>query len=537
MALHFKFVSSMFRRAAIMVWLTASALVSSPVGAQAERPDAPTVQVTGGTLVGARSQGVETFLGIPYAAAPIGENRWMAPQPAQPWSGARDASHFGASCWQPVDPKGFGPWTHEYVVQGKVSEDCLFVNVWRPVQRPAGKLPVLVWIHGGAFMSGSGSVPIYDGRHLAQRGVVVVTINYRLGVLGFLAHPELTHVTAGGPPGNFGLHDQIAALKWVQANITALGGDPDRVTIAGQSAGAMSVHSLVASPLTHDLFGGAIAQSGLPTGLMAAKSLTSAQADGAAYAEAHGAGTLAALRALSPEQLNAGEGGMLRFAPIVDGVLLPADVSAMIAEGRFNDVPMLVGQNADDGVNLAPKPPATQAFYDSYVKDTFGTMGDQFTVLYPSGSAEARAQAIRAIHLDRGLASIWQWSEGRLMNGHAPVWSYLFNHIEPGPESARWRVFHSSEIPYVFGTLDASPERGFTQKDRTVSLEISSYWLNFVRSGNPNGATLPAWPRLDRQTPQMLNIGDSTESRPLLPAPRFKAYRDYLEQGGIVSMF
>lgn len=502
----------------------------------------PQVNLAQGALIGARADGVDAFLGIPFAAAPTGANRWRAPQPAQNWTAPRDASHFGASCWQPVDKRGFGPWTHEYVVQDEVSEDCLFLNIWRPAQTSAQKRPVLVWIHGGGFGSGSGSVPIYNGAHLAARGVIVVTINYRVGVLGFLAHPDLTAEAHGAPPANFGLQDQIAALRWLRDNVARFGGDPAKITIAGQSAGSMSVHDLVASPLAHGLFRGAIAQSGLPTGPMTGKTLAAAEADGVRFAADKGGASLAALRAMTPAELNAGQGPGLRFAPVIDGVLLPASVPDLLARGRFNDVPMIVGQTVDDGVNLAPPTPATQDTYRSYLTATFGAMADRFASLYPAKDDAGRQAAMDAIHLDRGLASIWQWGQDRLAHGKAPVWAYLFSHVEPGPEAARWRVFHSSEIPYVFDTLHTSPERGFAAKDHAVSLEISRYWLNFVQYGTPNapaaaGKTLPRWPQLTANAPTMLNIGDATKAAPLLPPAKLDAFQAYLAQGGTVSMF
>lgn len=522
-----------------------AALMAMALGAAAPlaaASAAPHVTIAQGALIGKEAQGVDAFLGIPFAAPPTGANRWRAPQPAQGWKAPRDAAHFGASCWQPVDKRGFGPWSHEYVVQDEVSEDCLFLNVWRPAQRAEAKLPVLVWIHGGGFSSGSGSVPIYDGAKLAARGAIVVTINYRIGVLGFLAHPDLTREAKGAPPANFGLQDQIAALRWLRDNVAAFGGDPARITIAGQSAGSMSVHDLVASPMAHGLFRGAIAQSGLPTGPMTGKPLAAAEADGVEFAHARGADSLAALRALTPAQLNAGQGPGLRFAPVVDGVLLPASVPDLMARGAFNDVPMIVGQTVDDGVSLAPPQPVSETAYRTYLTQTYGAMADRFAALYPATDNAARQAAMDSAHLDRGLASLWQWGQDRLTKGKAPIWAYLFSHVEPGPESARWKVFHSSEIPYVFDTMHTSPERGFTAKDREVSLEISEYWLNFVKYGTPNapGAAAkaaPQWPQMTLPNPTMLNIGDATKAVPLLPAAKLEAYRAYLAQGGVVSMF
>ncbi|HEX4097160.1 MAG TPA: carboxylesterase family protein, partial [Caulobacteraceae bacterium] len=308
-------------RGPVGVALTALLAAAALTGARSEAPPAPMVHVADGALQGARQGGADAYLGIPFAAPPVGELRWHAPLPAKAWSGAHDATHFGASCWQAVSAKGFGPWTHEYVVDGPVSEDCLYLNVWTPARSGAGR-PVLVWFHGGGFSQGSGSVPIYDGAHLAAQGVVVVTVNYRLGVLGFFAHPELTREASGGATGNYGLMDMIAALKWVRANAAAFGGDPGAVTIAGQSAGGMAVHDLIVSPLAKGLFQRAVIESGLP-GVAPNQPLADAEAAGVAFAKAHGAADLAALRAMSPAQLSQGARGS--FAPMRDGVLLPAD--------------------------------------------------------------------------------------------------------------------------------------------------------------------------------------------------------------------
>ncbi len=490
-------------------------------------------------LVGGASDGkVEAFLGIPYAAPPVGAYRWRPPRPAKTWRGTRDARQFGASCWQPVDPKGFGPWTHEYVVQDAVSEDCLFLNIWRPV-RPAERLPVLVWIHGGGFMAGSGSVPIYNGRNLAARGVIVVTLNYRLGALGFLAHPEITRETpAGGAPGNFGLQDQIAALRWLRTNVAAFGGDPGRITLAGQSAGAMSVHALVTSPLAKGLFSAAIAQSGPPTRSMPTPDLAAAERDGLAFGQEKGASTLKDLRGLRPEQLNVGTMGGLRFVPISDGVLLPRSVPDMSAAGQFNDVPMIVGQTADDGVSLGLAPgPLSAAAYQKTLSGYFGEMAPEFAAVYPAADELQRASATRQIRIDRGLATILDWAQDRARSGRSPIYAYLFSHVEPGAGSSLWGSFHSSEIPYVFDTLEAAPERTFTRQDHQVMLAISTYWLNFVRTGNPNGAGQPIWPALDPANPEMIDFGAKTVALPLIQPARLHLYRRFLAQGGTVSLF
>ena len=461
--------------------------------------DAPHAKVSTGELAGVRQAGVAEFLGIPFAAPPVGDLRWRAPKPPIAWKGVRAADHFGASCLQDVTPAGFGPWKHEYVVQGAVSEDCLFLNVWTPALA-GGHLPVLVWIHGGAFTSGSGSVPIYNGTALASQGVVVVTINYRVGIWGFLAHPDLSREAAGAPPSNFGLQDMVAALRWVQTNINAFGGDPKHVTLAGQSAGSMSVHDLLVSPLAKGLFAQAISESGLPT-TMPARSLGEAQAAGEAFVHFVGAKDIAALRAMSAAKIQAGA-PKFGISPVVDGVLLPEDPMEMIAAGHFNAVPVLIGLDADEG-----------SMHDDYG---------------PKAAAELR---------DSGLAAVYFWARAYQARSHEPMYTYFDTYVEPGADSGRYGAFHSSEIPYVFGTLNTAPERGFTPKDLAHSQEMSAYWVSFIAHGDPNGAHRPLWPKFDAAHPQVMELGVVAHAIPLLTQEKLKAQEDIIENGGTPRMF
>jgi len=312
---------------------------------------APIVRIAQGALAGVRPGQVDAFLGVPYAAPPVGRNRWRAPQAAPYWQGIRPAKEFAASCWQHMTPGGVGPWTHEYVPQGRTSEDCLYLNIWTPAANVRRRLPVLVWVPGGGFVSGSGSAAVYNGASLAAQGIVVVTINYRVGVFGFFVTPALAKEAARDhePPGNYGLQDVLAALHWVRRNIAAFGGDPDAITLGGQSAGAMSVHDIIVSPLATGLFQRAIAQSGLPD-TEPTPSLAEAAEAGEAFARAKGATTLAALRALTPQELTSGAGprqGPL-LLPIIDGVLLPAPPATLLIPGAFADVPILAGIDADE---------------------------------------------------------------------------------------------------------------------------------------------------------------------------------------------
>jgi len=497
-------------------------------GVAAAGAAAPVAHTPLGDLVGVSQQGADAYLGIRFAAPPVGALRWRAPQPVGRWSGRKLAQTFGHSCWQAVSPQGFGPWTHEYVVQGDIREDCLFLNVWAPAHA-RGKLPVLVWIHGGGFNSGSGAIPIYDGRALAARGIVVVTINYRVGVFGFLAHPDLTREAAGGPNANFGLQDMIAALKWVRGNIAAFHGDPAAVTIAGQSAGSMAVHELIASPLAKGLFARAIGESGLPDPGDAPE-LAQAEAAGVAFAKDKGAQTIGELRAMPPEALAASTGAnQVRFVPVLDGVVLPS-------LKPLSRVPTLLGYTADEGSALgrdygSGEPEMLQRL----IADHYGTSAARFAPFYPASTPEERAESNRQVRRDSGAGDIYAWAQRR--GGEPAIYAYRWTHIEPGPQSDRWRAFHSSEIPYVFQTLGASPERQFTPADRALSHRISTYWLNFVRNGDPNGGGLPRWPKFELSSPQILAIGSRIESRPLLPPAKMATMRAFIAGGGQPSIF
>ncbi|GJG86668.1 carboxylic ester hydrolase [Gemmatimonadetes bacterium T265] len=457
-------------------------------------PAGDTVRTSAGLLTGTASDraGGRAYLGVPYAAPPVGPLRWRPPQPAPAWPGMRAADHFAPACVQP-GPAAFGPWTLEFLLRGPVSEDCLTLNVWTgagPNRNGAGR-PVLVWVHGGGFTGGSGDVPVYDGAALAARGLVVVTLNYRLGALGFLAHPALTAESPEHASGDYGLLDQVAALRWVRDNVAAFGGDPARVTVAGQSAGAASVVLLTASPLARGLFQRAVVESG-PGGLAAfgmattraiTRPLAEAERDGVAFAAALGAAggrapSLAALRALPASAFVAAPGAAgaaapprIRFGPVVDGRFLPEPVDAVVAAGRQSDVPTLTGINADEG-SASP---------------TYG-----------------RSDTVRL--RDLGLASLHRVLAERARTARTPAYAYLFDRAIPWPEHPEFGAFHTAEVPYVFGTLDALP-RPWTAADRRLSATIMAYWVNFVARGDPNGAGLPAWPAFDPRRAAVQELG------------------------------
>lgn len=494
---------------------------------------APTARVVQGVLSGKSEGGVSAFLGVPFAAPPVGANRWRAPQAPAAWIGSRAADQFSPSCWQHVSDAGFGPFTSEYVVHGAVSEDCLYLNIWTPAHAGA-HLPVMVWIHGGAFRSGSASVPIYDGAALARKGILVVTVNYRLGVFGFLAHPDLTRESGGGPPANFGLQDIIASLRWMHDNIAAFGGDPAQVTIAGQSAGAIAVHDLIVSPLASGLFQRAIAESGMPDTAPPIP-LATAEAAGEAFAKSMDATSIEALRVMPAAELASRATGPM-FVPIIDGVLIPEAPTRALASGQYNHTPILTGLNGDEGSAMSPGYGSSDpAAFIALAQRLYGPAADRVRALYPAEGEMARADASRALLRDRGLAALYAWRRDRASD--EPVFAYLFAHIEPGSQSMRWRAFHSSEIPYIFGTLDTAKDRVFTAQDRAISRTLSDYWVNFVRTGNPNSALLPARPQFAAPRFEIMQFGDDSGPRPVLPPETRAVLDDFLQHGGKVGLF
>jgi para-nitrobenzyl esterase len=497
---------------------------------------APQVTIAQGLLAGTSDGAVDAYRGIPYTAAPMGKNRWRAPQPMDKWTGARKADRFAANCMQSIAPPGLSqstPWTSEYQITGPVSEDCLYLNVWTPARRAAKPLPVFFWIHGGGFSSGGGDVPIYDGRNLAARGIVVVTINYRLGLYGFLAHPALS-AEQGGSSGNYGLLDQIAALHWVKENIRAFGGDASSITIAGQSAGAASVHDLILSPLAKGLFARAIAESGSGMGIPL-PSKSDADTAGLRFAETVGARSLDELRALTSEQIEKIHGAQLApiVVPTADGRVLPEDPAAALREGRYCDTPILTGYNSDESTSFGGQQPTTEASYRQLVGNRYGTFVDRILELYP---AQDYATSAETLARDRIYASMLLWAQEHRRTSHYPVYEYVFTHIEPGPQSAKFKSFHSSEIPYVFDTLDKAPERKFSTTDRAISIELQNYWLNFVRTGDPNGTGLPTWPAADN-TLIVMEIGERAHAREAIGTEQFALFQDFVAHGGALGMF
>jgi para-nitrobenzyl esterase len=487
------------------------------------------VKVTGGLVSGVpgNDPAITTYKGIPFAAPPVGSLRWREPQPVMAWPGVLKADRFSASCIQQIVPE-FGPWTYEFMTHNDVSEDCLYLNVFTAAQSVTGKRPVFVHIYGGGFMQGSAAVPIYDGEGLAKKGLVVVTFNYRVGALGFLAHPELTKESGHQASGNYGLMDQIAALRWVHENIARFGGDPNNVTIDGQSAGSMSVHDLTAAPLARGLFHRAIAQSGGSSvggvGItIEPPALAAAEAEGRKFAEAKGAKSLAELRALSWRKILEPVPGAnpMRgpaFAPIVDGYVLPAPFMDVIAQGKQNDVETLTGGTTGElGGLFAPREPMTAQGFQEQARKRYGDKADEFLKLYPAATDEQAQIAQRDSTRDQALVAIYLWAKVRSKTAKTKVYEYLWDHALPGPDAAKYGAFHSSEIPYVMNNLDNS-KRPFTEADRKIATMMSSYWANFAATGNPNGSGLPMWPVLGAK-PEVMEVGDKTEPIPLAGSP------------------
>lgn len=456
----------------------------------------PIVKIRTGAVEGKTDGKVKAFLGIPYAAPPVGDLRWKPPQPAARWAGVRPATEFGHHCMQGTvyrrpDFPDSGP-----------SEDCLVLNVWVPVTHESGKLPVMVWIHPGGFAAGTGSGPGQNGANLAQHGVIVVNMNYRLGIFGFFVHPELAKESGHNSAGNYGLMDQLAALRWVHDNIAAFGGDPGNVTIFGESAGAQSVNAQMASPLAKGLFRKAIAESGSVFGpdgadLMSAR----AESDPKLVKDRLGVSTLAELRAVPADKLLDTFG----HAPVAftfqnvdaDGYFLPEPVAAIFAAGKQNDVPLLVGWNHDEasGTPFAITP--TADFMKETAKKDFGDKADAFLKLYPIDSDELMRRSAMDYASDKWISlETWYWPEAQLKTGKQPVYRFRFDQgpTQKDPKAPRMGAYHSVDVQYVFGNLDANPYMDWTAGDRQVSDIMQRYWSNFAKSANPNGSNLPHWP-------------------------------------------
>jgi para-nitrobenzyl esterase len=469
------------------------------MAARATGRTVPQVKLDTGVVEGKMQGTVQTFLGIPYAVPPVGELRWRPPAPAEKWMGVRKATKFGARCMQ-------GNVYGDMVFRDPgPSEDCLTLNVWAPAD--AKNLPVMVWIHGGGFVAGGTSEPRQDGTNLAKLGVVVVSMNYRLGIFGFFVYPGLAAESDQHASGNYGLLDQLSALQWVQRNITEFGGDAGNVTIFGESAGSFSVSALTASPLAKGLFQRVIGESGGAFSKvdMKFRPASEREQEDAKFAEAAlVAKTIAELRAIPAKRLlavssknNAGR-DVFSFSPDVDGYFLPESTSAIFEAGRQNDVPLLAGWNRDEGSGsvLTAKERPTAANAKARAEKEFPGRVEEFLKVYP---AKTDAEALRSAEDYSGDTFIawatWRWIEAQKTSGKQPVYRYQFDMSLPSAEKPEGLgAYHSAEIEYVFGQLDSKVGIPWRNEDRKLSDLMQKYWVNFAKNGDPNGAGLPKWP-------------------------------------------
>lgn len=531
----------------MMHYLLAAALAAGVMACGAadepprpEAPEAGAVAVEGGLVAGAPAGGGPVMLygSIPYAAPPVGARRWLPPQPVEAWEGVRDGSQLPPACIQPSLPVPPGEEPFFGAGSTRLEEDCLYLNVWSAAA-PGDAVPVLVWIHGGGLFIGDGSETAYDGAALAARGAVVVTINYRLGALGYLAHALLREESGRDASGNYGLLDQVAALEWVQRNIAAFGGDPGRVTIFGESAGSWSVNYLMATPLARGLFAGAIGQSGgafaPAAGPVASETAEAAGAQLAAAALGDGAEvSLDALRALPAADVVAAAGA----APVllnIDGWALPASVHDIFASGGQHDVPVIVGANADEGTALARLAGGPElgsvAEYEDWARGEYGLLAEQYLAVYPAdGDADVGRRMVDSAGDARFVWEMRTWA--RMMDTvSSPAYLYFFTRVPPAADAARYGAYHTAEIPYVFGNLGGGSRywfanRDYDDTDRQLSDVMSAYWINFAATGDPNGEGLPEWPAYTREAEQALELGDTVQVRQGVRGDRL----DFFEQ-------
>jgi para-nitrobenzyl esterase len=490
--------------------LSAAGLFATTAGAQVV-----TAMVTGGKVQGAAADGVVSFKGVPFAAAPTGENRWRAPQPVVPWAGTKNANAFAPACVQDT------AFAVRLGAPAAVSEDCLFLNVWTPAKTPQDKLPVMVWIYGGAFVGGGTNWPLYDGTRLAEQGVVLVSVAYRVGALGFLAHAELSKESGHGS-GNYGLEDQIAALRWVRDNIAQFGGDPRRVTIFGESAGGISVSMLAASPQAKGLFQRAISESGgslapprtESQGNGGTPTLKLAETYGARLLLALGASDIRSARAIPADKVLAAAGKVPRgFWPTVDGYVITGDEYVLYKAGRFNDTPVLIGTNSDEGAAFTP-PTVTRSDYEKQIRDAYGAKADLILSANPHSTETEAHSAAKNNFRDSVFAwSTWRWASLQSRKGKSKAYLYYFDHRTPASPAGS---SHAAEIAYVFGNL-ANPISPPTEAEKALSARMMHYWVNFASSGDPNGAGLPEWPAFSDAAPQVMHFDDASGAREGVP--------------------
>ncbi len=494
----YKHPKSLFAVLSVILYVAAPALAQISIA-----------KVTGGMVEGVVKDGIASFKGIPFAAPPVGDLRWRAPQPVKPWQGVRKAQDFAPG---PMQDTAFGASVGE---PQKVNEDCLYLNIWTGAKKAGEKRPVMVWIYGGGFGMGMTSTPAYDGANLAKKGVVLISVAYRVGPFGFLAHPELSKESGKGS-GCYGIQDQIAGLKWVKKNIAKFGGDPSNVTIFGESAGAKSVGFLATSPMARGLFHRVISESG---GAVAPPvlSLREAEAQGKAYLSKLGADDIKTARALSAEKIQSETKGMGNFKPVPDGETIVEDPYERFETGRFNDTPILVGTNSDEG-SLFLTQKITSATFERYIRNKYKLVVEEILKAYPHATdAEAMRSAKDAIREFSFAWSTWNWARLQSKNGKNKAFIYYFDRRTPAsPDGSS----HGAEIPYVFDHLG-----GFGGlEDKVLSELIISYWINFAKKGDPNGPGLPVWPAFNETEQQTMFFDTTPSARPHPNVDKIKAF-------------
>jgi len=489
-----------------------------------------TAKVTGGEVQGVVTGGISVFKGIPFAAPPVGDLRWKAPAPVQAWTGIKKADAFGPACMQAAGAMGN---------TAPVSEDCLCLNVWTPAKKPGEKIPVIVWIYGGGFSGGSTSTSMYDGMGFAKKGVVLVSVAYRVGPFGFLAHPELSRESGKGS-GNYGLEDMISGLKWVKENIVRFGGDPSNVTIFGHSAGGMAVNMLAASPVTKGLFhraicmsGGSFAplqtenEAGLSLGIPALKL---AESTGEAFLKNLGAADIKAARAMSADaiQKNAGGGmggGGMRFRPAADGYIIPSDLYSMYQARRFNDTPILVGHTSDELGSFGGRGGVTAAQFEKQTRSQYGPHSDAILKVYPHSTDAEAAKSSKGLSRESTFSwSTWTWARLQSEKGKGKAFEYYYDYHAPDADGSG----HGSDVPYAFQTLSGGRGGGPKPEDLKLAEMISSYWVNFAKSGDPNGPGLPKWPAFTENDQKAMVFDAAPSARPVPNLDKLKAFDAYI---------
>jgi para-nitrobenzyl esterase len=504
--------------------LSIMALASAAAPVMAQIPQAG---VTGGRIAGTVVDGLSEFKGIPFAASPVGSLRWKAPQPVKPWSGVRQTTAFAPACMQE-------PGLANRMAPGiPLSEDCLYLDVWTPARTPHDGLPVIAWIYGGGFTGGMTSAPLYDGASFARKGVVFVSISYRVGALGFLATPELTRESGHGS-GNYGLLDQIAGLRWIHANIAKLGGDPSKVTLLGHSAGGFSVSMLAGSAPARGLFRAVISESGAnfmppqdsPWAGGSIQTLRMSEGAGEAWLKSLGAPTLAQARMLPAEKLAEAQraSGAPRFWPPVDGYVITADQYQLWRQGRFNDTPILVGDVSDEAGGFGVRKTDPAAF-EAEVRQGYGKEADAILAAYPHATDEQATRAATQLRSDTTFD--WgQYTWARLETSYGKHKAYVYYFDRPSAANPNGSG-HGQEVGYVFGNLGVGGRPQPTGEDRAISDEMQGYWVSFATKGDPNGPGLPAWPAFTEAQPLVMRIGVNPGPAPIPNQDRLKVLDTY----------